>query len=111
MDGGVIMSVSGGLWRNTMDCAIRTPEVMNHVEVADLWEKPSHGFSVVLAVSDGPGPAHTQAQPQSQRGPKAHTAGFIWRNNSGEKACTHRIFDRASNGDFDIVSEVTPACF
>lgn len=31
---------------------------MDHIEVADLGEKPSHSFSVVLAVSDGSGPAH-----------------------------------------------------
>lgn len=31
---------------------------MDHVEVADLGEKSPHGFSVVLAVSDGSGPAH-----------------------------------------------------
>lgn len=35
----------------------RTPEMMNHVEVSDLREEASHSFSVVLAVSDGPGPA------------------------------------------------------
>lgn len=35
----------------------RTPEVMDHVEVADLWEKASHRFAVVLAESDGSGPA------------------------------------------------------
>lgn len=39
----------------------RTPEMMNHVEVSDLGEEASHSFSVVLAVSDGPGPA-TQEQ-------------------------------------------------
>lgn len=36
----------------------RTPEMMHHVEVSDLGEEASHGFSVVLPVSDGPGPAH-----------------------------------------------------
>lgn len=41
-----------GLWSD------RTPEVMDHIEVADLWEKPSYSLSVVLSVSDGSGPAH-----------------------------------------------------
>lgn len=36
----------------------RTPEMMNHIEVSDLGEEASHSFSVVLAVSNGPGPAH-----------------------------------------------------
>lgn len=31
---------------------------MDHVEVADLGEESPHSFSVVLAVSDGSGPAH-----------------------------------------------------
>lgn len=44
-------------WAWIMLWAERTPEVMDHVEVADLGEKPSHSFSVVLAVSDGSGPA------------------------------------------------------
>lgn len=44
-------------WAWIMLWAERTPEVMDHVEVADLGEKPSHSFSVVLAVSYGSGPA------------------------------------------------------
>lgn len=61
----------------------RTPEVMDHVEVADLGEKPSHSFSVVLAVSDGSGPArnsdfnintHTKKKPERLPGPSnTHT--------------------------------------
>lgn len=44
-------------WAWIMLWSERTPEVMDHVEVADLGEKPSHSFSVVLAVSNGSGPA------------------------------------------------------
>lgn len=56
-----------------------TPEVMNHIEIANLWEKPSYSFSVVLAVSNRSGPAHKNNF--SHNTGQKNTKAFIWRNN------------------------------
>lgn len=56
-----------------------TPEVMNHIEVANLWEKPSYSFSVVLAVSNRSGPAHKNNF--SHNTGQKNTKAFICRNN------------------------------
>lgn len=50
----------------------RTPEVVDHVEVSDLGEEASHGFTVVLAVSDGPGPAHKTRTTSAPTQAKTH---------------------------------------
>ena len=54
---------------------------MDHVEVSDLGEKPSHSFSVVLAVSDGPGPAHKNTVNHSEgtRGLVTYTEQLTFR--------------------------------